>query len=131
MKEPSESHRCYITYSMSDCDRARLDAAIKAAGGRISLSFDYVIAAEHSSSTVPGSVKVSDCGVFRDIPDMTVAEVANGVNHASIAAVEESPLNVVEQESVFSKLHPCSVRNDIHSSDETVDDDKHNSNRKS
>lgn len=69
--------------------------------------------------------------MFRDIPDMTVAEVADGVNHASISAVKESPLNVVEQEGVFSKLHPCSVRNDIHSSDETVDDDMRNSNSKS
>jgi len=106
-----------ITYSLSNSYRNRLEIAVKATGGRISLSFDYVIAAEHSSTTTLGSITGSNEDMFRDVPDMTVDEVANGVNHASIAAA----LNVVEQESEFTKLHQRSVQNDIHSSDESVD----------
>jgi len=80
------------------------------------LSFDYVIAAEHQSTPTPYSIAISDESIFRDVPDMIASDSASGVSHDLIAA------NDLERDDVSKKMNQCSVRDDIHSSDEIAAD---------
>ena len=81
------------------------------------MSFDYVIAAEHRTTTpTPYSIAISDESIFRDVPDMIASDSASGVSHDLIAA------NDLERDDMSMKLNQCSVRDDIHTSDEIAAD---------
>lgn len=92
--------------------RNRLDVVMKSAGGKVPLSFDYVIAAEHSSQS---HGLASDEYMFRDVPDVidTTSSSAHddadsSFIHGFSMAADIALAHVVEHDTMCKKLRRSS-----------------------